>query len=91
MAARDCVSVLRTMLWVVYDMWLLIWNNQVLEQYLGQNILINPNVCGFFPFPSATWNGKPVWWRPRGGFELSYVFQIWDVMCLQFIYIKQIH
>lgn len=43
------------MLWVLYDMWWLIWNN------LGQNILINSNVCGFFPFPSATW--KTVWWR----------------------------
>lgn len=77
MAASDCVSVFRTMLWVVYDMWWFIWNNQVLERYLGQNILLNWNVCGFFPFPSATWNGKPVWSRPRSGFLLSsYVYQL---------------
>lgn len=76
MAARDCVSVFRIILWVVCDMWLLIWNYQVLEQYLGQNILINSNVCGFFPFPSATWNGKPEWWRPRGEFELMICLPI---------------
>lgn len=45
-------------LWVLCGIWWLIWNSQVPEQYLGQNILINSNVCGFSPFPSAIWNGK---------------------------------
>ena len=45
-------------LWVLCDIWWLIWNIQVPEQYLGQNILINSNICGFSPFPSAIWNGK---------------------------------
>ena len=45
-------------LWALPDVSWLIWNSQVPELYLGRSILINSNAGGFFPFPSAIWNGK---------------------------------
>lgn len=78
-------------LWVLCDISWLIWSSQVPEQYLG----LHKFKCLWIlsiPFSYLKWKIINVCDKgPRSGFELSsYIYQLWDIMCFQFILIRQI-